>query len=520
MKSQSKFFLMSSNKMTTPLNFLEPHITALPKGRAKKYNNYRLSEVATMAGIAIFYAVSSGSAFAAQTTGGVNWMDLLKYKKPAFYSITIPDEASVSNKYWVDLSSGSGTACTSSSPCSWSTVQTKPGVTGGPAYIYIKGTGSVGSPTMYGTAGNEVVIKPWDNATLATITGRNNWTTQQQHVIWDGGPNLNIHFSNTTGGQFDPSVYFNAKSGLHSDITIYRTQWNVTGSGEWVAQWGMFSNLRFINNEFYSTSSDQSQHHLYFSGASNYGQSSGLEIKNNVFRDTPGEAIEFRMYQNLTDVTIDGNAFHDIGKGTCSTSWKCRSPITLADSGGTASNVTISNNLIWDTGEGIVRCWNSGGSKIYNNTIYNWGMGSPANGGYGQWAFFGYSKDGTCFVKNNIIYATGNTANGYKKIPIDASPIITGNASNNICLDGQNCGASSQVYSATLLSTDPTNTGFLQPNLSDSNLIKGANLSFSGVRVDYRLISRPSSASFTIGAIEATQENSVSLSTPQNLHIQ
>ena len=214
-----------------------------------------------------------------------------------------------------------------------------------------KGSGAIGSPTLYGTAGQEVVIKPWDDNTLATITGRNNWTGRVQYVVFDGGPNLKIKFSSTSNSQYDPSVYFNASgAGTQSNITFYRTQWTVPGMGEWISQWGIVDNLNIINNEFEATASTDrgNQHHIYFSGASNYGPSAHIYIRNNVFRDTPGEAIEFRMFQTMNDVVIDGNAFHNIGKGTCSNSWKCRSAITLAGSGASVTNIQISNNPAMD----------------------------------------------------------------------------------------------------------------------------------------------------------------------------
>ena len=135
------------------------------------------------------------SVFADQTTGGVNWLDPLGYAKPAFRPLTVPTPGA--NQYWVDLAGGSGTTCTATSPCSWASVQGKPGTQGGGAVIYIKNSGPIGSPTLFGTAGNEVVIKPWNDTTLATITGRNNWTTRIQYVIFDGGPNLSIKFNNT-----------------------------------------------------------------------------------------------------------------------------------------------------------------------------------------------------------------------------------------------------------------------------------------------------------------------------------
>ncbi len=453
---------------------------------------------------------------AAQT---VNWLDPLSYAKPNVIQVPQPDEATVANKYWIDLSAGTGSSCTRSSPCrSFSDVAGKPGTTGGPAFIYLKGTGPIGSPTLYGAPSKEVVVKPWDDSTQATITGRNNWTTRHQYVIWDGGPNLRIKFHNSGSNQFDPSVYFNATAGLHSHITFYRTQWQVSNGGEWIAQWGVYDNLSLINNEFYATGAANAneQHHIYMSGASNYGPSSNLNILGNIFRDTPGEAIEIRLFQNLDGLVIDGNAMHNIGKGTCSVGWKCRSAITICWGGGSPSltNARITNNLIWDTGEGIVRTW-LGSPLIANNTVFDWGKGSPANGGYGQWAFFGYQNDGGGTFKNNIIFASGTTANGYAKIPFDKSPF---SASNNLCASGTSCGSSSRVISSSaLLSTDPNSTQFLKPAVGSPALSGGVAV---GLLVDYQGSARQESGgSIGIGAILEASNQAVP-EAPSNVTVQ
>lgn len=432
----------------------------------------------------------------------VNWLDPLGYTKPRAVTVSEPNESTVANKYWVDLGSGSGSSCTQSAPCALSAVSGKAGTTGGPAYIYLRGSGAIGSPTLYGSLGKEVVIKPWDSSTTATITGRNNWTTKLQYVIWDGGQSLGIKFLNSTGGQFDPSVYFNATAGLESNITFYRTQWQVTGMGEWIAQWGVINNISFVNNEFYATnaSDTSNQHHIYLSGASNYGASGNVVFQSNIFRDTPGEAIEVRLYQNLSGLTFDGNVFHNLGKGTCSSSWKCRSAITLAIGSGSPSltGVVISNNLIWDTGEGAVRMW-AGSASVYNNTVYNWGMGSPANAGYGQWAFFGYENDASGTIKDNIIDATGTTANGYTKTAFDGSPFTT---AGNVCTAGS-CGSSGIMAAAgslltgLLTSTDQNNSQFLVPTASSSANTGGVS---DGITLDYLGGSRPSTPG--IGAIQ------------------
>jgi hypothetical protein len=455
---------------------------------------------------------------ASQTSGGVNWLDPLAYTKPAFYPLTLPSPGT--QQYWVDLASGSGTSCTSTAPCSWTTVQGKPGTRGdgGGAFIYIRGTGPIGSPTLYGTAGNEVVIKPWDDNTLATITGRNNWTTQIQYVIFDGGRNLNIKFNSTSNNQYDPSVYFNASTtGTESHITFYRTQWTVPGMGEYVSQWGIFDNLSFINSEFQSGASTDTmnQHHLYFSGASNFGPSAHLYIRNNVFRDTPGEELEFRMFQTMDDVVIDGNVFHNVGKGTCPSGWKCRPAITLANSGASITNIQISNNVMWDIGEGAVRMW-TGSPLVYNNTIWQWGQGSPANGGWGQWAFYGPGpNDALGTIQNNIIYGTGNTANGYALVPFDGSNYTK---SNNVCASGSTsgCGQSFQTSGAnqTVMSLSPNSPNFMMLNGPSSTAYQ-TGMTIVAVTTSYLGTAR--TPPYDIGAFPGTSV--VSLTAPSNLRI-
>jgi hypothetical protein len=333
-----------------------------------------------------------------------------------------------------------------------------------------------------------VVIKPWDDSTTATITGRNNWTTQHQYVIWDGGPNMRIRFINSTGGQFDPSVYLNGNGTLHSDITFYRTLWQVTGDGLWVMQWGRVQNLRFINSEFHATGASVSggQHHIYLSGASNFGSSSGIYFLNNIIRDTPGESIEFRLFQTFSDVFIEGNAFHDIGRGTCTTNWKCRSAITFsADGGGTFSGtVRVANNLIWDTGENCIRTWdNPASTQFYNNTCYNWGSGPTGNTKYTSAAFanYAFTSNPPGDFRNNIIYATGSDPNGNVKTPFPNNASVD---SFNGCSSTTNCGSSKQTVSASsFISLNENSPDFLR--LVDGSNLIGSGTSLSVVSVDY-----------------------------------
>jgi hypothetical protein len=441
------------------------------------------------------------------TTGGVTFADTLGYTKPAFYPITYPSEADCgSNVWYVDLSSGSGSSCTSGSPCSWSTVASKGGVgTGGPARIYIKGTGALGDISIVGSAGNEVVVKPWNDSTTATINGRNNWSGNKQHLIFDGGPNMQIRFVNNGSDVFSPVIYFDGTATSQHEITWYRTRWSHTGGGESMSSYGGWQNLYFINNEFTGKTNDGNQHQqMYFSGYNGSLSLNGLYIYNNIFRDVGGEALEFRVLNSstLTNVIIDGNAWHNIGKGTCSSSWKCRSPITLAPESGTIATIRISNNLIWDVGENCVRTWGANTLTVYNNTCYNWGMGTPANGAYGSAAFANYSFSGTIpgTYRNNILYAAGSDANGNDKQPYcpGCSPQA---ATNNMCESGESCGTSSRTYDANVfLSVDENNADFFKLKSGSAAINYGYDLSATFTSYYFGTGSR--SGTYDIGADE------------------
>lgn len=455
---------------------------------------------------------------AALTTGGVNWLDSSStytvgnftytygYTKPQFYPITVPDEAGVANKYYVDLSNGSGATCSEGSPCrSLSAVSGKTGTTGGPAYIYVKGTGELGAPTLYGTAGNEVVIKPWNDSTLADFSGdRQDWNTNRvQYVIFDGGPNLRIKFTLISSDENASAVYLNNMTvGQHSHITFYRTLWEVVSEGNWNAIWGRPDNISWINSEFFTppTAQQQAGHPMYHSGATaGAGGIGPISFINNIFRDSGGEAIEIRPYVTFSSYTITGNAFRNLGKGKCSAPWRCRSAITFGNSQdprqGSITSVLVANNLIWDTGEGCIRPWQDNPTFIYN-TCYNWGMGNPVNASYSRYAAAGYSSDGEGTYKNNIFYASTNTAAGQTKVPFDNSPFVK---SNNVCRSGTTCGTSSYTYTdSPFLSLEPSSPDFLKPKVSFPGQGRAVDL---GLTVDYFGNPRPDvGGAFDIGA--------------------
>lgn len=467
----------------------------------------RLSVLAAIAGSAAFFSITS-SAVAAT----VNWLDPLNYSKPRPVDIAMPDEASVTNKYYVDMDNGSGTTCSQANPCSdLNNVVGKPGTTGGPAYVYVRGTGGfyLYNVTFYGAPGKEIVIKPWGTSTAyfkTSIGGNQNITGTNAHdVIIDGGPDLKIHFVSDVYDKYSLHVEAN-------NITIYRTQSYapaVTSGAMLFAACGYLkcNNVKFINNEMHDCSFGGGYQcsGIYWSPGSGGGYSNAV-IKNNIVRNMGGEGLEINPRVTSDNIEISGNAIHHVGYDTCGGTWNCRPGITMAIQSGDGNNGTvIRNNLIWDTASSCI--WSYGGGSpaalIYNNTCYDYGKGTGSlthpEGISGKYT-------PTATVRNNLIYA-----------PNGADPFdVSFTASNNLCGSGKSCGSSNQTWSSsTVVSTDQNNASFMK--LSNNSGAKDTAISV-GVTVDYSGISRPQGAGYDIGAYEYGA-TAVGLQAPRNLRV-
>ncbi|HXH24041.1 MAG TPA: hypothetical protein VNI78_02255 [Vicinamibacterales bacterium] len=200
----------------------------------------------------------------------VNWLDAASYTKPACVNINKPDEDAVTNKYWVDLSGGAGSTCSQASPCdSFDDVLGKPGTAGGPAIIYVKGTGSMSwfNDTIHGSGDadcrtqacdNWILIRTWPAGSpgcatecTATLTGNSNMNSANvHHIMWDGGPDLKIRFqSDGAAGTYAQNI----NSDWH---VVYRTQTFCTATtgvlGFQVGPTTVADHVYFINNEFHT----------------------------------------------------------------------------------------------------------------------------------------------------------------------------------------------------------------------------------------------------------------------------
>src|SRR5262249_54702211 len=133
------------------------------------------------------------------------------------------------------------------------------------------------------------------------------------------------------------------------------------------------NHVYFINNEFYGCGATGDQTSAVYVGPGNGGGYTDFVFQNNIVRDFFGEGIEINPRVTSTGITIVGNAFYNVGKGTCATPWNCRPGITMSvQSGGGNNSTVIANNVIWDTGSGCI--WDRGGGTpnpiIANNTCY------------------------------------------------------------------------------------------------------------------------------------------------------
>lgn len=465
-------------------------------------------------GVPLLFGTGIAITSASPPASSITWIDPLLYLKPAVITLNEPNDAAVANKYWVDMTSGSGSTCSQGSPCADAgVIPGKPGTSGGPVVIYLKGTGnfswfqahangSGNNDCRVASCTNWIVFRPWPagspgcvtecTATITTGGNFNQDTGSISNVIIDGGPNLNIRFnSNGATGTYVEHIQANY-------FIVYRTQMFCTGNNQqlgWaIGDTSVSNHVYFINNEFYGCLTTGDQISAVYVGPGSGGGYTDFVFQNNIVRDMYGDGIEINPRVTSGPLTITGNAIHNVGFGTCTSSWNCRPGITVSIQSGSGSNTTlISNNLIWNVSSGCI--WNRGGGSpapvIANNTCYDYGKGT--GGGSGDpnpQGISGFSNGGTGTYENNIIYAPNGTA------AVDSSSVTK---DHNLCAVGQSCGTSMQNYnsSTTFASTTENTANYLF--LGASSAATGNGVTLGSVTVDYAALTR--SAPYDIGAL-------------------
>jgi hypothetical protein len=244
-----------------------------------------------------------------------------------------------------------------------------------------------------------------------------------------------------------------------------------------------------VNNEIFncnSNGSGVSNNGLYLGGGTTCSGSAtnshNTYILNNIWRDISHRGIQIEPRGVSDNTHIEGNAFHNIGKTSCSGGWHCSPAISWADScGGDLTNNYAINNLMWDIGASGI--WSYAPSTANDNTIYDYGKGSDGLGG--KQGISSYNSNGSGTMKNNIIYSPSGVA------PFDNSNFTK---SKNIC-----SGCDIAWQSGVFLSTDPNDIKFLKIGRTSLAVDAGVNV---GVTVDYNGLLRPYESGYDIGAFE------------------
>lgn len=439
------------------------------------------------------------------TVGGVNWLESLGYTRPRFINVTVPNEASSPNKYYVNLSSGSGSTCSQASPCAFSGVCGKS--TSGGAYIYMKGTArlNITSCTLAGTSGTPIVIKPWpSDSTVSNMTAAGGCAfsdanqisaSGMSNVIFDGGPDMLFRFtgSGCTTNQNGYTLVVNS-----NNITLWRVRINVNGSsgpGLGVATAATTSGFRFINSELYGATR---YYGVYTGGGTACpGGTNGhtnLEFRNSIFRGIDGRGIQIEPRASSSGVIVDGCVFHDIGYNRNGASGGISAAVQPAGACGVnISNITISNNIGWDLGGGLIHSNGShNGLLMYHNTAWDYGNGSPQTSASHA---YGCSESGGCpgTARNNIALQPTGVA-----LPFNRAQSWTTN--DNLCESGSsNCGSggiSGTNAATTFVSTSTSSASFLFPK----GPALGIAILQAGFATDY--IGNTRSGAVDAGAIE------------------
>jgi len=403
------------------------------------------------------------------TTDGVHWLDPLGYQKPAFLPIVVPDETTCPNRYFVDQADGGGSECTETAPCDWSGLEGKPGTAGGPAYVHLRGDARLElTGTLYGTEGAEVVIVPWPgSAAVVTMTAGGTGSRLDanridgpnvHHIVMDGGPDLLFSFVGSGPSTEQNSYTLTISS---SYITVARTRIHAgdgygpalgVGTGT-----GSYHHIYWINNEMY----DSTHYYGVYTGGGT-GCTAGdtshsyVHFLNNIFRNICGRGIQIEPRDSADHTYVMGNAFHDVGYGSCI--GQVSAAVQPADAcGGEISETHIENNLMFDLGGGGVTLVGTfPETHVYNNTIYDYAKSTPlSTASHG----IGCITDGCPgTVRNNIVL--GNHGMGIN--PLNRSTGFT--ATDNLCETGTSCGSDSRSGEpeTVFASTSPDDPDFLK----------------------------------------------------------
>ncbi len=448
-----------------------------------------------------------------QTSGGVTFADTLGYTKPQFYPITVPTEADVTNKYYVDLTSGSGTLYTQANPgLTLEGLEGKTGMNGGPAYVYVKGSAKfdISGVTINGSSGNEIVIKPWPGETAAVtfpsdggasasiaqanlISGAN-----VHHLIVDGGPLMLFRFTGTSStGQNAYTFVIQSNNITIARCRVSQNAGTGPAIGPGVGDLIDIVNFKLINSEIFDVQNDAgAAYGMYEGGGSNCstGRSTynDLRILNCIFRDILDNGIQIEPRNDTSiGLYIDGCAIHSLGQ-----SGGDRPGIGIASAcGASFTDTFIRNNILFNLSYGGIVTDGGTNMQVVSNTIYDYAQNQTETL---QSHGITSTTDGQAMIVRNNAVANSNSNTGVNAYNRTSGWTASNNYSSNVQTD---TGTSPQTGAAadTFQSLDSNVSTFLWPKNTGNLYANG----WSGAPTpDYLGQSRPLDGAMDIGAIE------------------
>lgn len=485
------------------------------------------------------------SAMAEVTKGGYSVLDTDSYQRPAFVALTVPTEATAPH-YYVNYSTGTGSTCSQVAPCATlAAVSGKTGVSGGPAYIYVKGNGylDLTATTLFGAPGSEIVIKPWPGDSTPTVwtanggCNRGNANTidnaNVHDLIVDGGPSNLISWtgSGCTGNQNGYTTVVTS-----NNITFYRTRINANNSGGpalgVAAGTGgnLTSNFRFINSELYNAGN---YYGVYIGGGAVCGTDLNYydhaQFINSIFRQIDGRGIQAEPRGNGYGLTVTGNVFHHIGfdasgnnggpstavepAGSCGKGTGTGG-FNNAPNDGSTDFILIANNFGYDYGGGMDRVdftavtGSATHQQIDYNTVYDYSKATVcASSGTAVANCHGIASFGNTLVaevKGNIFIKNSGASGTICALSCDKGGAFV--TSKNLCdTSGGNCGSTSITgTAAATFYTTTLGLNYLWITTTSGATAAGTNLFSEGITIDFLGLARPSTGTnnFGIGAMQ------------------
>jgi hypothetical protein len=293
---------------------------------------------------------------------------LQAFMLPPVIDVILP---SATHKYYCDLDAIDNGIGTSESPWnSWANAKTGMGAASFPAYLYVKGTETLGVDFDWNISGSgsgsELVITNWTGETATTATDGHRFSITAKYIIFDGSSFSSPAFKWTNS---DTATSYTVRpSGSCNQTTVIR-RCEISGG---LLGLDVQGGIKLYNNKVHDTGS----HCVYLSGSDQENCRTPL-VKNNIIYNAGRNGIQHNPHdfnennREIIDGETTGNAIYDCTEHGIT---------VLSGTGpdGIIDGLLISNNIVWGNTLNAVKFSGKGddysgtisGVLMYNNTFY------------------------------------------------------------------------------------------------------------------------------------------------------